>query len=212
MTEAVVFDIDGTLLQSDEVDGDLFVAAVTKVLDVADVRKDWTTYRNVTDSGILREIMEDLGISARASLFDAVKDEFIAMLAAHIRTHGAFREIPGAVEFVSRLRRSDSYYVAYATGAWRESATLKLRSAGFPVDDVCIATSSDFDDRVSIMRAALSGAPPGIGKVTYFGDGVWDRAAANQLGWKFVAVGRALGGVRDYSLHSDAIGGSGRTL
>ena len=196
--EAVVFDIDGTLLESDEVDGELFVAAVSKVLDVTGVRPDWSTYRNVTDSGVLREILEDSGIAPTGELFDTVRNEFVAMLDAHIKVHGAFREIPGAADYLARLRSSGHHYVAYATGAWRESAVLKLESAGFPVNDMRVATSSEFEDRVSIMRAALSGAPPGISKITYYGDGVWDRAAASQLGWQFVPVGRTLGGLRDY--------------
>jgi hypothetical protein len=31
--------------------------------------------------------------------------------------------------------------------------------------------------------------------VTYYGDGVWDKVATRNLGWKFVAVGSELGGL-----------------
>jgi hypothetical protein len=36
--------------------------------------------------------------------------------------------------------------------------------------------------------------------VTYFGDGLWDRTTAAQLGWEFVAVGPKLGGLSDFGV------------
>ncbi len=60
--DAIVFDIDGTLVDSDEVDGRLFVTAVQRVLGVAGIRSDWTSYKHVTDQGILREIMANHGV------------------------------------------------------------------------------------------------------------------------------------------------------
>ena len=41
--------------------------------------------------------------------------------------------------------------------------------------------------------------------VTYFGDGLWDRAAAAQLGWEFVAVGPKLGGLSDFGDPGDSL-------
>jgi len=75
---------------------------------------------------------------------------------------------------------------------------IKLKSAGFPTRDIRISSSSEFENRVSIMAAALSEAPEGLTKITYYGDGAWDRQAALELGWQFVPVGRALGGIQDY--------------
>ncbi len=48
----IVFDVDGTLVESDEFDGVLYAKAVRDVLDI-DVDEDWSSYRHVTDSGIL---------------------------------------------------------------------------------------------------------------------------------------------------------------
>ena len=52
----VMFDIDGTLVDSDEFDGALYAQAVQSVLG-ADVDTTWSSYENVTDSGILEEIL-----------------------------------------------------------------------------------------------------------------------------------------------------------
>lgn len=201
--EACVFDIDGTLLESFEKDCELFVSAVRKVLGVGKVDTDWSAYEHVTDQGVLLQIMRVNGIAPSDELLEATKREFVSSLRAHIDANGPFREIPGARAFVSRLMASGRHYVSYATGAWRESALLKLRTAGFPLDGLRISTSSEHEDRVSIMRGALAGAPGHIEKITYYGDGAWDRTAARELGWDFTPVGAALGGLRHFHGTSD---------
>ncbi|MEP0913632.1 hypothetical protein NDI45_22205 [Leptolyngbya sp. GB1-A1] len=35
--------------------------------------------------------------------------------------------------------------------------------------------------------------------ITYYGDGEWDKLAANALGWNFVPVGEKLNGLRHFS-------------
>ena len=75
---------------------------------------------------------------------------------------------------------------------------LELSSSGFPVRNVCVSTSSEFLDRVSIMRGALASAPPGIERITYYGDGTWDQEAVRELGWHLVPVGEKLGGLQHY--------------
>lgn len=198
MKEARIFDIDGTLLESFETDCELFVRAVKEVLGIDVVNSDWSSYRHVTDEGILRDIIEDNGFGRDSELFESTKRHFISLLSDHIRANGPFAEIPGAVDFVSGLIEGGRHYVAYATGAWRESALLKLESAGFPISNIRVSTSSEFEDRVSIMRGALIDAPPTIQRITYYGDGAWDQAAVHELGWEFVPVGAALDGLRQY--------------
>jgi len=208
--DAVIFDIDGTLLNSFEVEGDLFAVAVGKALNIPVIDTDWSTYRHVTDAGILAELLQIHRIASTPQLLATVKHEFLTALSAHIDAHGPFGEIPGAASFVSQLLASPDHYVAYATGAWRESALLKLCSAGFPTAGVYLSTSSEFEDRVSIMRGALAAAPAGIERITYYGDGTWDQLAVRELGWDFVPVGAKLGGLMHYNdlPHSTALAAS----
>lgn len=59
MTDAcVIFDIDGTLVDSVAFDARAYVAAVGDVLGNVSLRADWS-YGHVTDSGILRQICEE---------------------------------------------------------------------------------------------------------------------------------------------------------
>ena len=50
---AVIFDIDGTLVQSVEVDESLYVKAIRSVLGQIEFRSNWADYEFVTDTGIL---------------------------------------------------------------------------------------------------------------------------------------------------------------
>ncbi len=45
---------------------------------------------------------------------------------------------------------------------------------------------------------ALSKIGSTFDSITYYGDGSWDEKACAELGWNFVAVGAALGGIESY--------------
>ena len=195
---AVIFDIDGTLLRSAAVDDDLYRRAVLSVLGDVQFRSSLEAYDYVSDAGILSQILSDNALDDDVELVGAVKACFINELAAHIAANGPFEEIPGAKRTLEKLYRSANHSVAIATGGWRESALLKLKTAGLGELDVPLATSDDARDRKDIMRIALSHLGSAFSSVTYFGDGPWDREATVALGWRFVAVGPLLGGLDTY--------------
>jgi len=192
---AVIFDIDGTLLDSNGVDGELYVSAVERVLGRVRIRESWRAYQHVTDSGILDEILRDNGMSGDAGIIAAVKATFVESLRHHIEEFGPFSEIPGARDFLSSLRNAADRSCAYATGGWSSSALMKLKSAGFPVQGMPISSADDSFERRAIMENALRQLGDRFQTVTYYGDGVWDREAALGLGWGFVPVGVELGGI-----------------
>ena len=202
---AVVFDIDGTILQSAAVDDELYKDAVLSVLGGVDLRPSLVDYEFVSDSGILSQILADNALVDDAELVGAVKARFVESLHAHIAENGPFEEIPGARRALGRLYRSAEHAVAIATGGWRDSALLKLRTAGFGDFDIPVATSDDARDRKEIMRIALSHLGSAFSSVTYFGDGPWDRDATLELGWRFVAVGPVLGGLDSYDQLDDVL-------
>jgi beta-phosphoglucomutase-like phosphatase (HAD superfamily) len=197
---AVILDIDGTLLESDDIDGSLYLAAVRKVLGEVRIRDSWGLYRNVTDGGILHEILRDNFLPLTPKTLNAVRAFFVESMARHIEINGPFTEIPGAKDFVSGLLASTSSRIAYATGGWSESAAMKLGSAGFPMQGIPLASSDDYIERQSIMLHALDQLGTEFESITYYGDGKWDETATRMLGWDFVPVGKRLGGLRSFRL------------
>ena len=81
--------------------------------------------------------------------------------------------------------------IAFATGGWRETAEMKLRSAGIEFEGLPFATSSEAAARTEIMRLAerRAGVYGRFTRRTYFGDAPWDRNASAELGYDFLAVG-----------------------
>ena len=195
---AVIFDIDGTLLHSAAIDDALYRKAVQAVLGDVQLRPTLHDYPFVTDTGILQQILEDNAVAREERLLEEIRAIFVALLRDHVTAHGPFAEIPGARDFLHSLRASSSHAVAVATGGWRQSAEFKLSSAGFDVKDIPLATADDHHERTSIMEIALESLGGFFKSVTYYGDGPWDRQACEQLGWEFVAVGVELGGLEDF--------------
>ena len=56
--QLIIFDIDGTLTQTADVDSRCFVQTVKDVLDLDEIDTDWATYRHVTDAGIAADLLE----------------------------------------------------------------------------------------------------------------------------------------------------------
>ncbi len=196
---AVIFDIDGTLLLSASVDDDLYRAAVHLVLGPVDFRSTLAEYEFVTDSGILTQVLDDNSITAEPSQMERIKTGFVSSLRSHIADNGPFQETPGARRRVEDLCTSDNYAIAVATGGWRESAELKLTSAGFDLTRFPLATSSESSSRVEIMSIALAQlGDHEFQTISYYGDGTWDRDACLALGWQFHPVGPDLGGIESF--------------
>jgi GNAT superfamily N-acetyltransferase/phosphoglycolate phosphatase-like HAD superfamily hydrolase len=198
---ATIFDIDGTLLQSASVDDALYRDAVNTVLGSVRFRSSLHAYDYVTDTGILSQILEDNDIPAAAQVIEDVRSHFVGLLQKHIDTHGPFVEIPGASRMLRGLSESPLHAVAIATGGWRESAELKLQSAGIDYSNIPLATANDHHERTGIMQIALSQLGAGLKSVTYYGDGPWDQDACATLGWRFVSVGPELRGIDSYVGH-----------
>jgi FMN phosphatase YigB (HAD superfamily) len=193
--DAVILDIDGTLLESNDADDELYLAAVRQVLGDVKVRASWGMYTHVTDTGILEEILRDNAMDATGTVVASVRECFIASIGRHVAKHGPFKEVPGARAFVQSLCDSTEHQVAYATGGWLGSASLKLSASGFPLHGVPLASSDDHIERQGIMLHALRQLGGGFNAITYYGDGKWDEVAARELGWHFVPVGEKLGGL-----------------
>lgn len=183
-----MFDIDGTLVQSYDIDSECFTRAVREVVGL-EVSADWSTYSHVTDAGILDEILDSNGVSNKKIIHNEIKSAFIQKIQTRINREPV-QEVLGASSFLEFLKSMDGVVVSLATGGWYESAVLKLGSAGINYDGIPIASSNDSFIRTEIMKIATSRANMGNScTCTYFGDGSWDKKASEQLGYNFVLVG-----------------------
>ncbi|NJM77322.1 MAG: HAD hydrolase-like protein [Acaryochloridaceae cyanobacterium RU_4_10] len=186
----VMFDIDGTLTLSNDLDDTAFLNALDEVFNIREVSTDWATYPHVTDAGIFNEVcMTHLQRIASPSEEAAFRDCFLKQLTSRA---DQIKEVPGASVMLAKLGETEGYAIAYAGGAWNNSALLKLQSAHLPYQDIPHAFSDDALDRASIAQIARSRAEKTYGcqfdTVTYIGDGVWDVWTAQKLGFEFIGI------------------------
>src|SRR4051794_19655103 len=126
----VIFDIDGTLTQTDQADSDCFVRALEEVVGLLEINTDWSSYKHTTDSSILQEVYE--GFHNRAPNpreTECFRGRFIELLETAGAQRG-FAAIEGARHMLECLSRDSRYGVALATGAWSAPARLKMAGAG----------------------------------------------------------------------------------
>lgn len=191
-----VFDVDGTLTNTNSVDDECFVGSLADVHGVRGISTDWAEYPHTTDSGITLHIFQErFGRAPLADELTRLKDRFVEMLDERYQSHPAlFGEIPGAALALDRLERESEWAIGVATGCWRASALLKLKVAGIEIDGIPAAFAEDGLSREEILQSAVARAlkqhrQSGFEKIVSIGDGLWDVRAAARLRMAFLGVG-----------------------
>jgi phosphoglycolate phosphatase-like HAD superfamily hydrolase len=190
---AILFDVDGTLTDTMEVDTRCFLQAFVDVCGFADVDPDWSRYRNATDAGIFQEVF-----ASRRGRGPTVceTEEFREHLVALFRSAAlkeSFAAIRGAAALLVRLTERGEDRIGLATGCWSDAARVKMASAGFCYDDYPSASADDAPDRETIVRTAAQRTAGETDEewnhAIYVGDGVWDVKTSRLLGIPFLGIG-----------------------
>lgn len=191
-----IFDIDGTLTNTNAVDDECFVKAFAEAHAITNINTNWNTYPHTTDSGITQHILQEkFGRLPEETELARLKRCFIKLLnEQHRLDSSSFAEIADASMVLDRLNRESEWAVAIATGCWRESASLKLEAAKIDVGTIPAAYAEDGLSREEILQAALSQSleryqQSGFEKIVSIGDGLWDIRTARHLSYAFLGVG-----------------------
>ena len=188
----VIFDIDGTLVQSYDFDEQCFIDSIKTVTGL-NISNDWQNYPHVTDTGILKTFIARQAPSySLQDLEPLVKSVFIEKIDRHLNS-STVNQVAGAVEFLKYLNARDDVKLGIATGGWGETARAKLLSAGFDLEGIALRSSNDHYSRTEIMRLVAADIELNLkASISYFGDAVWDLKACQELGFNFIAVGSRL--------------------
>ncbi len=191
----IMFDIDGTLVNSSKFDEETYIQTAKDLLGV-DIPTDINEYPHATDAGILDEIISRFKIQGdRKDIIKGFRAEFNRRISDYIDNNaGRVHEIAGASGFIRHLQTFKNVKICLATGCWEETARLKLDAAGIDITGLAVASSSDHYIRTEIMKLAESktGYRKTFESKTYFGDAAWDLEASQKLGCRFVLVGNRI--------------------
>jgi len=185
-----LFDIDGTLARSNDLDERLFARAIEEVLGVAGISTDWATYADTTDEAITRELIEKHRAGEDPNLLVSnTRARFIELVRADLGDlRRTITPVPGVPDILARLARQEGAALAMATGGWPESARLKLEAIGVDHAAHTLCTCADHPHRHGIIEHALGRLGRSSDRAVYFGDGIWDARASRRLGIGFVGV------------------------
>jgi phosphoglycolate phosphatase-like HAD superfamily hydrolase len=190
-----IFDIDGTLTDTNGVDDDVYRIAVAGAIGVSPDDIDWSGALHVTDAEIFRHVCATHGRGEPSvELMARARSQFVDRLTSTLGDEPhRFTEIRGARAMLQRVT-NEGWCVALATGGWGPSARLKLRAAHLEFDDALLACADDGISRADIVQLAHERAESFYDKrfdrVVSVGDGVWDASAAASLRLPFIGIAR----------------------
>jgi phosphoglycolate phosphatase-like HAD superfamily hydrolase len=189
----LIFDVDGTLTGTNEVDTRCFVRAFLEAFGIA-LDTSWQIYPHRTDSGIIcHSLSQYFRRTPTAIELDLFRKRFLILLE---REWGAapqnFAAIAGATRAFTRITQQRDYALALATGGWRASALFKLEKGGIPVLGLPAAFADDAAEREEIARIAIARArfhhQQQFDRIILVGDSDCDVTTAARLGLGFVGI------------------------
>ena len=188
----VIFDIDGTLCDTNAVDDHCYRCAAAAALGIPAAQVDWASVDEITDSAIARCLWQRHRTRAPSPAeMKAFQFDFVRRLQAEQLTDAErFQPVRAAPTFLDSLGRAGAI-VGIGTGGWRLSAEFKLRTAGIPTE-LLYATADDSEVRTDIFSLAYQRARgKGVASLdtVLVGDTVRDVATARKLGWRFLGIG-----------------------
>src|SRR6184192_4715457 len=107
----VMFDIDGTLIETMKVDEECFVRSFNDVFGLTDIDTDWSHYPHTTDSGIFHDVSTSrMGRSPTPQEVSRFRQHFIQLLAA-ASSQSPFAPVAGADRLLFLLAQGGSHRV-----------------------------------------------------------------------------------------------------
>ena len=183
MDSAVIFDVDGVLLDLTAAEEDAFFLAFERRHGLTGLSRDWDSYRIRNDEHIIAEILERHGLPASAAA--AIVDEYLAILSQGLAT-GALKAvtIAGARELLAELAARRR---GIATANLLSAARLRLQSQDLwePVSALAFGAEGSGHKRETVARAITATGLP-KSRIVYVGDNLNDVEAGLANGVHFI--------------------------
>jgi phosphoglycolate phosphatase-like HAD superfamily hydrolase len=186
---AVIFDVDGVLLELTPAEEDAFFAPFETLYGLTGLSRDWDSYRIRNDEEIIKEVFERrLGRPPAAEELARHVEEYCSVLEhGYSRGRLAVRPIPGAPELLEALRGVPGLTTGAATANLHRAAAMRLRQAGLwgHVGQHCRgADGGGHKSEVLARLISRLAVPPE--RTIYVGDNLNDLEAGRASGVHFI--------------------------
>jgi HAD superfamily hydrolase (TIGR01549 family) len=181
---AVIFDVDGVLLELTASEEDVFFGAFAEWCPPGSLSRDWNSYRIRNDDDIVDEIMQVSGIDP--SHKSRIVQDYLRSLQQHLKAGTVHaRAIPGAAALLSSL--TSVAMLGIATANFREAAKMRLLAEGLWEPVAALAFGADGGGhKHDILSRAIAAADLPAHRIVYIGDNVSDVEAGLRHGVHFI--------------------------
>lgn len=203
MKYLAIFDIDGTLGNTVGIDDQIFRSTLSRLFDVELSDDEWESTKletTATDSGLFKSIydkyIKNSDFQHELIKFKTTFTHYLRFELLHKKNE--IKEVTGAKNILNELLKDSDFTVAIATGSWKYAGILKLQAINISPNLNTYSNAELFLDRKQIVQEAINISKKNkkdFKKITYFGDGLWDKLSAESLGINFVGVDSSNNGI-----------------
>jgi phosphoglycolate phosphatase-like HAD superfamily hydrolase len=184
MDSAVIFDVDGVLLDLTPEEEDAFFLPFARRHGITGLSRDWNSYRIRNDERIIAELLETHRLPPGESV--SVISDYLEILSGGISGGSiTVRAIPGAAGVLREL--SNSHRLGIATANLLAAARIRLAACDLwhPVASLAFGAEGSGHKRETVARAmAAAGLPKH--RIVYVGDNLNDVEAGLSNGVHFI--------------------------
>lgn len=180
---AIIFDVDGVLLELTRDEEEIFFTALSKYVPTENLSRDWNSYRIRNDDDIIAEILErnDLPLTYKANIMN----HYVKSLEAALQNTLQSVEIKGAKPLLHHL--SNRATLGIATANLKAAASLRLQQTGlWPLVSNHAEGADGGGHKSKILARLLSRMKMPRSQVIFIGDNINDVEAGLDNGVHFI--------------------------
>ena len=181
---AIIFDVDGVLLQLTRAEEELFFQPFAKRIDAGVLSRDWNSYRIRNDEEIVKEVVARYGLPPSEA--EVITFEYLALLEEQLASRELVSDtVHGAEALLKSLHGRAT--LGIATANFRKAAELRLLQTGLWPHVSGLAHGADGGGpKADILARAIAatGLPPS--RIIFIGDNINDVQAGLQNNTHFI--------------------------
>jgi len=174
MNWAIIFDVDGVLLELTPEEEELFFVPFASRFDATSLSRDWNSYKIRNDEDIVHEIVDTHGLPVGEATL--IKTEYLDILGRALKRGLKSVPIAGAATLLKTF--APLAHLGIATANFRLAAEMRLRQAEMcePVSGLAFGAEGGGHKSAILARAiAATGLPKS--RIIFIGDNVSDVVA-----------------------------------